>query len=220
VDQSIRRFIAGLADPNLFSGGGAVAAVTLAESLAITRLVVTLAARRRSLANRRPELESLLAALEGLEPSLLGAADRDMAALASLLDAQRAARFATPEQRAAAQAEVATALGRAAVVPAETAEHALELLRLIRRAVPFATRFTVSDLGAAAALASGAAEASLLMCEVNLALIGNDADFADLHARVAGIRQQAPAIAGEVVELTRARISGALPEEGPHGHDA
>jgi formiminotetrahydrofolate cyclodeaminase len=220
VDQPIRQFIAGLADPDLFSGGGAVAAVTLAEALATTQLVVTLAARRKSLAHRRLDLDAILASLGELEAPLMVAADRDMAALAELLAAQRAARAPDPEQRAVAQQAVADALRRAAGEPAAVAEHALQLLRLVRRAVPFATRFTVSDLGAAAALAAGAAEASLLMSEVNLALLGDAAGLADTRARIARIRQLAPAVAAEVLDLTRARMAGALPEEEPHGHEA
>ena len=194
--------------------------MTLAEALATTRLVVALATRRKSLAARRPEIDALLAELEQLEPSFVGAADRDMAALATLLDAQRASRAAGPDRKPAAQRAVADALRGAAVAPAELAEDALRLLRLVRRAVPFATRFTVSDLGAAAALASGATEASLLMSEVNLALIGEAPDLAELGARIARIRQQAPAIAAEVVDLTRARMAGALPEERSNDQDA
>lgn len=215
IDRPIRQFIAELADPNHFSGGGAVAAVTLVETLATTRLVVSLALRRRSLAPRRAEIQAILDALEQLETELSGAADRDLAALAALLDAQRSARSADPTVKPEAQQLVEDALRRAAAEPATLADHALALLRLIRRAVPFATRFTVSDLGAAAAMAGGAVTASLLMSEVNLALLGDAPGLSELRDRVARLRQQAPAIAGEIVDLTRARLAGALPEEGP-----
>lgn len=217
AEQSLAQFVERLADPEQFCGGGAVAAMTLAASAATVELVVGLAHRRRALAAKRPEIERILATVRGLRPDLLGAADRDIALLQTLLKAQRAAREASdasPDEQQRATSAVNEALWQAATAPVELAARALDMLYLILQALEFATRFTISDLGAAAALSNGAIEASLLMSEVNLALLGDDERADELRQTIYGIRQEAPDITWDILEQTRGTIAGKASKGG------
>lgn len=186
---------------------------------ATAELVATLSLRRRSVAPRRAELERIRDGLRDLQRRFLAAADRDVAVLAELLAAQRAAR---PDS--AGGADGATARRRALIAATETplalARDGLELLRLVRAALPFAARFTVSDLGAAAALAQGAIEAALLMSEVNLALLAAEPEAGPLADAVAAVRQKAAALAGESLRHTRGKLAGRPQEGEPGGHRA
>lgn len=221
ADQPLRQTIAQLADPHHHSGGGAAAAITLAAAAACAEMVVSLASRRKSLAPRRAEVEAILGNIRDLLPQFLAAIDRDVAVLDALLDAQRTGRAARTslelEQALRAERE---ALLNAARTPLGLAGLALDLLRQVRAALPFATRFTVSDLGAAAELAQGAIESALLMSDVNLVLLGDEPAAVPIRSAVSRTRQDAPAIASEVLHLTRAMIAGALPEEAGHGTPA
>lgn len=200
-----------LADPDRFSGGGVVAGVTLAAATATVQLVARLAARRKSLADRREFLTAQLEELAELRGRFLGSPDRDLKALADLLDAQRDARAASHLSKEAAERAgdvVAARLRAAAETPLELIDDGLALLASIEAILPLATRFTVSDLGAAAAMAAGAIEAAGLMSEVNLSLMAANGETDRLRQRLDAVLVEAKQRADTIVEQTRARIAG------------
>lgn len=200
-----------LADPDRFSGGGVVAGVTLAAATATVQLVARLATRRKSLADRREFLVTQLDELTDLRQRFLDSPDRDLTALAELLDAQREARAASHLSKEAAEqagALVAAKLQVAAETPLALIDDGLSLLALIEAVLPLATRFTVSDLGAAAAMAAGAIEAAGLMSEVNLSLMTANEDTDRLRRRLDAVLAEAKQRADTIVEQTRVRIAG------------
>lgn len=219
AEQSVAQVVERLADPQQPAGGGVAAAATLALAAGTAELVATLSLRRKSIQPRRAELEAIRDGLRDLESRFLAAADRDVEVLADLLAAQRDARPGATADQAAAEAALSECLTAAAETPIALARDGVELLRLVRDSVQFAARFTVSDLGAAAGLAEGGIEAALLMSEVNLGLLADD-QAAQLRTAVDQIRQEAPAIAGEVLDLTRAKMAGSQPEGGARGNRA
>lgn len=200
-----------LADPDRFSGGGVVAGVTLAASTATVQLVAQLAARRKSLVNHLPFLTAQLDALAELRRRFLESPDQDLSALADLLEAQRQARAAAQISKEAAEQaamDVSAKLRWAAETPLRLIDDGLALLSSIEAVLPLATRFTVSDLGAAAAMARGAIEAAGLMSEVNLSLMTEGEDMEQLRKRLIDSLDEATVRAGRIVDLTRRRIAG------------
>lgn len=190
--------------------------MTLAAAAATGEFVVALSRRRKSLADRRDELDALLTSLQQLRQRFLDGADQDIAVLTTLLSAQsRARRAETETERARAEAEVHEALITATKTPIALSEAGIELLGILKEAVALATRFTVSDLGAAAALAQGAIEAILLMGEVNLALLAGAPEAAELRATVDRLHRDAPALAAEVLQMTRTKMAGGPSKEKP-----
>lgn len=170
AELSAREFNRRVADPELFSGGGSVAALSAAGAGAVTHLVARLSARRRANVAAADELASSIDAIEQLVERFYAAADHDLIVLDQLLAAQRALKGGAPRR------DYIAALFDAARSPIELAEDGLRLLDEIERQLPYASRFTVSDLGAAAALVAGACAAALLTAEVNLALLRDEAD--------------------------------------------
>jgi formiminotetrahydrofolate cyclodeaminase len=90
---------------------------------------------------------------------------------------------------------------------------------VIHSQIPIATRFTASDLGAAAALAEGAVRAALLTADVNIQLLreahGGDASAADaLERRRDAILQHVVEAARDIENQTRGMINRQSREGG------
>jgi formiminotetrahydrofolate cyclodeaminase len=206
-----------IADPELPIGGGAMSGVTLAGASAAAELVIGLAARRKANVPHRAEIEDILSRLRTLRPRFLEGTDRDLVALNELLAAQHALKRASSSaEQEDLRAHLRDATLQAARVPIELCLDALSLLRLADQALPFASRFTVSDLGVASALASGAITAAVLTSEINLALLGDAPEAQDLKKRVDDIRREAGFLNAQILRRTRAWITGESPEEDRH----
>lgn len=207
-DQSVATIVAQIADPAHLSGGGAVAAVTLAGAAAVVELVLRLARERPSQASRRAEIEQLLAELHELGQRALGGAEQDLAAFKRLMAAQQDVKDAADEDKAVARDVLQQTWLDAASAPAALAADGLALLEIVARALPFGTRFTVSDLGAGAALASGTIGAALLTAEANLSYVAGERGAA-LRQRCHQIRSTARKLENDIEERTRERIENA-----------
>lgn len=158
-----------VADPSIFCGGGSVAAVSASGAAALALLVLELGARRRSNAEYREEMERSMERVRELQERLYQAADSDVTALNNLLAAQRAVRK-SPDRTVYIEA-----LAAAAETPLEIGRLCVELLEIIDAHMQQASRFTMSDFGAGAALAQGAVKAALLTTDVNVVLLEEEA---------------------------------------------
>lgn len=152
-------------DPDIFVGGGSVAALTGAAAGATALLVMRLNARRKSLKHLQSAIQDAVYEVERIVDTCQSAADEDINLLAELLDAHRHAR------KSGDQTGYVTALTAAAESPIRISAAVAELLAIIEAQIEISTRFTVSDLGAAATLAAGSCQAALLTAEVNIALL-------------------------------------------------
>lgn len=209
ADHSVSWIAEQIADPERPAGGGAMAGVTLAGAAASAELVVRFAARRKANAAHRAEIEEILGGIQALRPRFLSGADEDLDALAWLLATQRAVKQAeSPSEREQAKERIHQATVHAAAIPIELASSALMLLRLIERALPFATRFTISDLGVAATLANGAISAALLTSDINIALLDGSPTAGELQAMATAIRTEASPLGDRIVGRVRTRIAG------------
>ncbi|MCO5175562.1 MAG: cyclodeaminase/cyclohydrolase family protein [Thermomicrobiales bacterium] len=195
-----------IADPDVFCGGGSVAALACAGAAASALLVFRLSYRRKSNADRRDEITAAIDALESLTERFYADADNDIASLQALLDAQRESR------QTADRVPYFAALRRAALTPIAIAEGAIALIEHVIPHLPIATRFTISDLGAAATIAEGAARAALLTAEVNIELLRDDSDSVavadELRARWDSARQRVSALVSDVERATREAVLG------------
>src|SRR5687768_13212882 len=88
--QSIADFHASIADPDVFCGGGSVAAITAAGAAATALLVMQLDVNRRANQEHRTAIETSIGRAGAMVTILHALADADIASLAVLLDAQRA----------------------------------------------------------------------------------------------------------------------------------
>ncbi|HEX3721261.1 MAG TPA: cyclodeaminase/cyclohydrolase family protein [Nitrolancea sp.] len=209
IEHSVRDVVRQVADPARDSGGGVVVGLTLAGAAASAELVLRLAVKRKSLANRRDEIAALLDAVESARRSFEDAADQDVAAFKQLVETQREVKQLPETDSAQTKQRLVTAYVRASDVPMSLAQQALEFMRNAERGLEFASRFTVSDIGAAAALARGAIEAALLTVEANLAYVERDL-VAIRRDEMAALRAEATAIADRVLTVASRTITGQI----------
>jgi formiminotetrahydrofolate cyclodeaminase len=163
--------------------------------------------RRRALAERAAQTDAEIAAVEAIIEQLYGAADDDLAVLDHLLVAQREAK------QTGERAAYRNALFAAAESPLRMVDTIQRLLDHVATHTPLSSRFTVSDMAAAATLAEGAARAALATAEVNLALLRDEAEVDRQRlsrlVSAAGARRQAiVALAQDIEHRARVRIQG------------
>lgn len=174
-DDTIATLNTKVADTSFFCGGGSVAAITASSAAALTLLVMRLNVGRKKNRGHQAEIEQQIGAVESVQEELYRAADKDLEVLDSLLNAQRAIKTSGDRQ------EYRATLEAAAMSPYEICSQCLKLLRIIETQLPLASRFTVSDLGAAAALAMGAIQGAILTTQVNVALLREESDLDQAH---------------------------------------
>lgn len=204
AELTAREFNRRIADPDVFCGGGSAAALACAGAAASALLVFRLSFRRKSNVARRDEIGIGIETIEQLIDDFYAAADADIAALQALLAAQRAARATGDNDQYIA------ALEHAAITPIRIAEQVGELLAVIVPHLPIASRFTISDLGAAATIAEGAARGALLTAEVNIGLLEENPASAEIAARLQhrwdAALEQSTSRTAEIERATRAAV--------------
>ena len=206
IEQPLRDVVRQVADPARNSGGGVVVGITLAGAAASAELVLRLAVKRKSFAARRDEIAELLDRVAAARRSFEDAADQDIAAFEHLVSTQRGLKQLPETEQTAPRERLVGAYVQAADVPLGLARQALEFMRDAERGLEFATRFIVSDVGAAASLARGAIDAALLTVAANLAYV-DDRTAASRRAEMGAIRGEAAEIAERVLAAANADIS-------------
>jgi formiminotetrahydrofolate cyclodeaminase len=211
ADLSARVFNERIADPEVFCGGGSVAALAAAGAGATALLVMRLSLRRRRNADRAGDIQRDIEHTEQIIERCYAAADEDIARLDELLAAQRAAKSSGDQTRYLA------ALEAAAESPIAMSEEISELLDVVGAQLSIATRFTASDLGAAASIAEGAVRGALLTADVNIELLrdaaGRNTDaVGDLQRRRDVVLEHVLATAANIERATRRMIVGDSPD--------
>ncbi len=193
-----------VADPSRYSGGGSVGAAAAAFSASLAELVMTLSRNRKS---NQPNIDIIdrdLANMRALRDRFIGTIDED----ARLLDKLMALYGSrSPET----EAEYTKALILAADEPLRLATDVKSLLQIILTQVKFASRFTVADLAAAAAIGSASAFSALMMTEVNLSLLekrepSDTEKFAEMAARRTQLSSELTALNDDIQARCNSKI--------------
>jgi methenyltetrahydrofolate cyclohydrolase len=193
-----------IADPGHHSGGGTVAAITASLAGALSVMIGRLSANRRSNRASREEIDGVINGITGLITRLQESADADSEVLVELMTAYR--------ERSSNESKYIETLHRAAQSTLQLGDEIHQLLLLIERLLPFATRFTVSDLGAAATISRGALTAALLTADVNVRLIQDSAveteEVVNMARRVEELQSSGRMLAERIEARTRAALAG------------
>ncbi len=199
--RSVEELAAHIAAPRQHVGGGSAAAASGALAAACAELVVTLSIRRSTPADAAEQLRGWQSRLKELQAELLAAGDHDEAVLAELMAAYKA--------RATDQEQHLTAAARSVLAIAALAS---EVGTIAAAAVDFASRFTVSDLGAAATIARGATQAGLMTAEINIQMLAEldnapTSEVAELREAHCTIDERSQVAADRAIAGTRARLN-------------
>lgn len=168
--------------------------MTASTAAALAILVLDVNLKRRSNAGFRDDMSNAIEAIRATQQRFYRSADEDLRLLNALFEAQREAR------QSGDRTPYLKALEAAAREPLAIARDCVELLTIIHGQVARASRFTVSDFGAAVTLADGALRAALIMTEVNVSLLADESS-AD-RSTVAAIADEVKVILQNGDELT------------------
>jgi formiminotetrahydrofolate cyclodeaminase len=158
TEEGLEGFLDRLAAATPTPGGGAAAALVGAVSAALATMACRVTAQRGSPNEGLRQLEQ---EAEDLRARLTALVQRDSEAFRAVIAAGHAREPERPQARRAALVEATEA-------PVEVARAACRVLELCGRIAPHARSSTVSDLGAAVALAGASLEGAVLTARVNL----------------------------------------------------
>lgn len=204
-DVRLRDFIAAVAAPTPTPGGGSVAALVAALSVALARMVAGLARDRKGYEAEKADLERLETRAAEIQSRLEGLVKEDAAAYETVLTASRRPR-GTDEERASRVEAMQSAYRRAAEVPLETMRLGVEALELASLAAEKGSRSATTDAGVAILLAEAAIRSAALNVRVNLASI-RDGPFRDRSDReVADLLESAQSVGHRAMGLVEGRL--------------
>jgi len=152
----------------------AISAVTASLALALLAKVLAITGKRKNFTGDRPRLGALLDAARAESTRLTRLADEDIEAFNQYRECVRQG------------GEITAAIRQAIEVPLNAARAAVRGLGLCADAADMVRGLTAADLGAAAALLSGAVRAMLLSVDFNVREMHPDAQFAEAIAAERG----------------------------------
>lgn len=184
--ESVENLLAAIAAKTPTPGGGAVAAITSALAAALGQMVVNYSHSKPSLADHTELHKEALRTLADLRGSALRLADADAEAFAHLSDL-----WGLPADDERRQAEWDNAVAAAIDAPRQVMGVSMTTLRLTERLSGKTGRNMRSDLAITALLAEAGARAAACNIRINIPLLNDKAQAAELEAQVVGVLQQA-----------------------------
>ncbi len=203
-DETLHDFLADLAARVPAPGGGATAALHLAQAGALVGMVA-----RYSDGPKYAEHADTIAAIVSESDTLCGRAlrlaEEDAAAFSRVAEAYRLPKASEADRTARSQA-IAAALDEACRPPADGIDLAGRVVTLAEQLLPIGNRNVITDVAAAAEAARAGATTARVNIEVNLGGITDDAEqrnLAESVRRVDAICDRADKVTADV----RARIT-------------
>ncbi len=188
-------------------GGGAVAALCGALSVALARMVSNLAIGKEGYEGVQEDLRRLEARGRALQGRLVALADEDAKAYEAVIAARRMPKGSERERTARVE-EMQAAYQRATEVPLETMAACAEALGLALEAARKGSRGAVTDAGVAALTAEAGLRGAGLNVRINLMSLKDAKIRAGLEERLEALLVEADRVGQEVLALVEGRIAG------------
>lgn len=188
--QQSENFIDVVAEGTPSPGGGSAAAHTGALAAALVVMVARLTVGKAKYAQAEAECWQVIEAGEELRARLTQAVDLDAVAFDGILKARKLTKE-TDTQKEERSKAIKEATLQAARVPLQTAQDALEVLKLAARMAAIGNLNAISDAAAGAHLAHTALKSAGLNVRTNLQGIEQEAEPAAMLKELADLEQQA-----------------------------
>lgn len=180
-------------------GGGAAAAISGATAAALASMVVAYSTDKPDLAPHKPELDAAAAWLSRARLLFLALADEDAAAYAAYAQARKLDK-ADPARPAA----IAEASAACLAAPRSVLAAAADLLRRIEHLAPITNTNLASDIAVAATLAEACAASAAWNIRVNLPMVTDTAQRAEIEHEAEGGAADAAARRARIEAACRA----------------
>ncbi len=190
LEWSVKEFLDRVACADEEPGGGCAAALAGSLAAALTAFVVGLTQGREKFASVEEEMIALESEVQRLRAKLESLIEEDVIAFRQVMAALRMPKE-TEEQKVARSTHLQRALIYAAEVTLETAENAVEVLKLAAVTVKKGNPAAVSDAGVAVLLARSAVEGAAYNVEINLTSIKDTKVVEKLQQRARQLLEEA-----------------------------
>jgi formiminotetrahydrofolate cyclodeaminase len=169
AEEGLEGWLERLAAPTGSPGGGSASAVAVALAAALVEMGAGLGAKRKALNDdQREEARAVAARAAQVRREALRLAEEDAAAYTGLVEAHRALRSASENDKAGLEADLRRAAAEAADAPLRTGDLALGLADLAESAAASAPQGARTDLAVALLLVGAALQGALHNVNANL----------------------------------------------------
>ena len=172
IEQTLQHYLDDLASAQPTPGGGSASALSGAMGAALASMVCRLTLGKSDYAGAQAEIGGILEQTEQLRARFQQLLEEDIAAYGRLSACYKMPRE-TDEERAVRAAAIQKQLVDAALVPLEMVQCAAKLTQHCVRIAEIGNVNVLSDIAAATALASSAAEGASSMVNINLQAMKN-----------------------------------------------
>jgi formiminotetrahydrofolate cyclodeaminase len=179
--ESLNGFVAEVASSAPVPGGGSVVALTGSLAAALAQMVAGLTIGRKKYVAVEAEMKEIALRAAHLVRRLAELKNEDAAAYTLVSDAYKLPKE-SPEQVAARDGAIQTALTKAAEVPLETARWCAEVATLAAICAEKGNTNAASDAGVAALLAEAACKGAAYNVRINVVAMPNNGAGAQLAA--------------------------------------
>lgn len=207
TEKTINQFLDELASKAPVPGGGSAAALGGALAAALLSMVCNLTIGKKGYEDVESDMKALLSESEALRARFPLLLERDTQVYSQVMDAYRLPKD-TPEQKAAKEKAMQTALVAAAEVPLEIAAGCARVVELAMTAAQKGNKWAVSDAGVAVVLAEAAMRGALLNVEINLASITDQEYVRKTRARMDEITAGKAELKERVMDVVLKSIRG------------
>jgi formiminotetrahydrofolate cyclodeaminase len=209
--QEARPFLERVASTDPVPGGGSVAAVMCALAGTLAEMVARITASKPKYDDVRPEMEAVARNAERLWVRSLDLAEADSAAYEGFMEALRLPRE-TEQERESRKRAMSEAADRAAVVPLQICEAALEILDLLRVALSKGLPTAATDVASGAVAAEAALRAASLTALSNLSSIEDAERRLELASACRDLLESGRRISASIEIEVRGQLLGELEE--------
>ncbi len=206
VEKTVREYVQTVEAREPVPGGGSVAALAGALGAALTSMVCNYTAGNPKYAQHEDTVKGILARAGALQETLLDLVDKDINVYAQVTAAYKLPR-ATPEEKAARQKAIQSALVIAAQTPLAIARAARDIAVLTNELIDIGNPNLISDVGVAVLLAQAALRGAALNVEINAASIKDEGTVKSLRGFLAKALPEVEGIADQVMAKTMAGIN-------------
>ncbi|QXM06572.1 cyclodeaminase/cyclohydrolase family protein [Crassaminicella indica] len=181
VNMNIKEFLEKLASNEPVPGGGSVAALSAAVSIALMEMVANLTIGKKKYMEVEEEMKSIKKDAEKYRSRFIEYIDKDSDAFNDVMKAFKLPKE-TDEEKETRKTAIQEATKKAALVPLEVAKDAFEIMKTIEKIVVKGNQNAVTDGAVAAMMARTAVLSALYNVKINLGSI-KDTEFVEEVAK-------------------------------------
>ena len=204
-EQTVEEFLSAVAAATPTPGGGSVAALAGALSVALSRMVAGLARGKTGYEAVQDDLARIEERAVPIQERLRLLVDEDSASYHLVVSAMRMPKT-TEEEKAARVEAMQAAYREATKVPLETVERGFEALELAKEAAEKGNRSAFTDCGVAVLLAEAAIRGASLNVRVNLASIRDESFRSSVEEKVDDLLARAQSLGHDAMAIIERRL--------------